>query len=296
MMSHLWKSADKSIQKRVLKLGVFTKKPTECSTCTIIVENINIIGMSEMDLKEKYYTNILDGESEKMMVIGEASSEIDEKIERVICMMNINERSLVTIAMPLKQSDESVDNNESVIVKFEITLILCKRHKPVWDWSAKEKYQIALRYKERGTELFKEFRIIDAFRRFSKACKLLITLEPIADLELDKQLEYNINNLRLALYNNMAICQLKRKNYQHVVTLCTKVLNKDENNVKALYRRGVAYGNMGDNEKATIDLKTVLTLESTNHSAKEQFDVFNTRLQESLQRNKDMMRRMFKTY
>ncbi|KYN21564.1 PREDICTED: 70 kDa peptidyl-prolyl isomerase-like [Trachymyrmex cornetzi] len=293
-MSHLWKSADKSIQKRVLKSDVFTKKPTECSTCTIIVENINVTGMSETDLKEKYHTNILDGESEKTVVIGEASSEIDEKIERVICMMNINEKSLVTIAMPIKQSDESVDNNESV--KFEITLALCKRHKSVWEWSAEEKYQVALRYKERGTELFKEFRIIDAFRKFSKACKLLITLEPIADLKLDKQLEYNINNLRLALYNNMAICQLKRKNYQHVVTLCTKVLNKDENNVKALYRRGVAYGNMGDNEKATTDLKAVLTLESTNHLAKEQFDVFNTRLQESFQRNKDMMRRMFKTY
>ncbi|XP_018301096.1 peptidyl-prolyl cis-trans isomerase FKBP4 [Mycetomoellerius zeteki] len=210
--------------------------------------------------------------------------------------MNINERSLVIIAMPLKQSDESIDNNESVIVKFEITLSLCKRHKTVWDWSAEEKYQVALRYKGRGTELFEDSRIIDAFRRFSKACKLLITLEPIADLKLDKQLEYNINNLRLALYNNMAICQLKRKNYQHVITLCTKVLNKDENNVKALYRRGVAYGNIGDNENATADLKAVLTLESTNHSAKEQFEVYNSRLQESLQRNKDMMRRMFKTY
>jgi len=60
----------------------------------------------------------------------------------------------------------------------------------------------------------------------------------------------------------MAICQLKENNYQHVVTLCTIVLNKDRNNVKALYRRGVTYGSMGDNEKATADLKVVLTLES----------------------------------
>jgi len=175
-------------------------------------------------------------------------------------------------------------------------LISCERHKSIWEWSAEEKYEVALKYKEKGTELFKDSRITDAFRKFSKACKLLITLEPIADLELDKQLEYNINDLRLALYNNMAICHLKRYNYQHVVSLCTKVLDKDGNNVKALYRRGVAYGSMGDNEKAIADLKVVLTLESNNHSAKEQFDVYNTRLQESIQRNKDMMKRMFKTY
>jgi len=40
----------------------------------------------------------------------------------------------------------------------------------------------------------------------------------------------------------------------------------------------------------------VLTLESNNYSAKEYFDVYNTRLQESIQRNKDMAKRMLKTY
>lgn len=296
MMPQSWESADKSIKKNVLKPGVFTKKPTECSTCTVIVEKINVSGTSETDLRDKYHTTILDGEPEKTVVIGEAGSEIDEKIERVVCMMNINEKSLVTIAIPLEQSDESVVSNKPIIVKFEITLTHCKRHKPIWEWSVEEKYNVALRYKERGTKLFKDSQITDAFRKFSRACKLLITLEPIADLELDKQLECNISDLRLALYNNMAICQLKRKNYQHVVMLCTKVLGKDGNNVKALYRRGVAHGSMGDNEKAIVDLKAVLTLESSNHSAKERFDVYNTRLQKSIQRNKDMMKRMFKTY
>jgi len=47
------------------------------------------------------------------------------------------------------------------------------------------------------------------------------------------------------------------------------VLDKDRNNVKALYRREVTYSSMGDNEKAIADLKVILTLESNNHSAKE---------------------------
>ncbi|XP_011872519.1 PREDICTED: 70 kDa peptidyl-prolyl isomerase-like [Vollenhovia emeryi] len=293
-MPQLWESADKSIQKKVLEPGAFTRKPTECSTCVITVEKINVVGTSEADLREEYHSAILDGQSEKTVIVGEASSEIDEKVERAICMMNIHERSLVTVAMPPIRSNESLVSSEPVTVKFEITLTHCKRHKPVWQWSAEEKYQVVSRYKGRGTELFNDSRIADAFRKFSKACKLLITLEPIADLGLDKQLECDINNLRLALYNNMAICQLKRKNYHHVVTLCTKVLDKDVDNVKALYRRGVAYGKMGDNEKATTDLKAVLTLESSNHSAKEQFDVYNNRLQESVQRSNDMLRRMFK--
>ncbi|XP_025261777.1 peptidyl-prolyl cis-trans isomerase FKBP4-like [Camponotus floridanus] len=207
--------------------------------------------------------------------------------------MNILEKSLVTITIPAKQSE---DNSEFIIVKFEITLIKCERNKPIWEWTAEEKYKIALRYKERGVELFKDSRITDAFYKFSRACKLLITLEPIADLDLDKQLESSINELRLALYNNMAMCHLSRKNYKHTITLCTKVLYKDKNNVKALYRRGVAYGNMNNNERAVVDMKEILILEPNNNAAKEQFNIYNTRLQESIQKSNDMMRKMFKTY
>lgn len=287
-----WKSADESITKSVLNLAVYTKKPIERSMCNVLVDKLNVTGASNEDLKEKYYTDILDGEHEKVLIIGEASAEIDRKIENAICMMNILEKSLVTIIIPAKQSGVS---NE-ITVEFEITLMKCERNKPIWEWDAEEKYKIALRYKERGVELFKDSRITDAFYKFSRACKLLITLEPIADLELNKQLESNINDLRLALYNNMAMCHLSRKNYEHTITLCTKVLHKDKNNVKALYRRGVAYGNMNNNEKAVVDIKEILTLEPNNNAAKEQFNIYNTRLQESIQRSNDMVRRMFKTY
>lgn len=287
-----WESLDKSIKKDVLKSGLYTKKPTECSTCNIIVENINVTGMLKDNLKEKYHTDILDGEREKTLIVGEASAEIDRKIERAIQMMNTNEKSLVTITVPVKQPEVI---SESVMIKFEVTLITCERHKPIWDWSVKEKYEVASRYKKKGVELFKNSRITDAFYKFSKACKILITLEPISDLKLDTQLESNINDLRFSLYNNMAMCHLSRKNYEHTVTLCTKILDKDKNNVKALYRRGVAYGSLKNHEKAVADLKVALTLESNNTLLKEQFNIYNTKLQESIQKSNDIVRKMFKT-
>lgn len=290
-MLRSWESTDKSIKKNMLKPGLYSKKPTECSKCTILVENINIVGILNDNLKEKYHTEILDGECKKTLIVGEASVEIDRKIERVIQMMNTNERSLITITMPTKQVEV---NSEIITIKFEITLITCERHKPIWEWGTEEKYEVALRYKEKGVELFKDFRITDAFYKFSRACKILITLEPISDLELDKQLESNINNLRFSLYNNLAMCHLSRKNYEHTVTLCTKILDKDKNNVKALYRRGMAYGNMKNNEKAVADLKVALTLEPNNNVVKEQLNIYNAKLQESIQKSNDIVRRMFK--
>ncbi|EZA62002.1 Peptidyl-prolyl cis-trans isomerase FKBP4 [Ooceraea biroi] len=210
-------------------------------------------------------------------------------------MMNVHERSLVTLALPVVEQGDV--GGELVTVRFEITLSKCERHKPIWEWSAGEKYQVALRYKERGVELFRDSRIVDAFHEFSRACKILITLEPIPDpdLKLEEQLESDIKGLRLALYNNMAMCQLSRKNYEHVVSLCTKVLDRDRNNVKALYRRGMAHGSMRDNEKAVADLKVALILEPSNCAVKEQFNNYNSKLHESIQRRNDMVRRMFKT-
>lgn len=289
-MLETWESADKVVKKDVLIKSIeFSKKPTECASCEVVIENIHVDNASVEDLKKTFNSNILDGTIKKILIIGEANCEIDRQIERAIQMMMVFEKSLVTLTISLEGIDQPLT------IKFEITLNKVQPYKPIWEWTPEEKYSIALKYKESGVCLFKESRWVDAFHKFSKACKILITLEPISDLELDTKLESDINNLRLVLYNNMAGCQLNRKNYEYTIDLCTKILNKDGSNVKALYRRGVAHGNLRDLEKAVDDLKTVVTLEPQNRTAKEQYLLYNAKLQEANQKFEKMVRRMFKT-
>ncbi|XP_031831554.2 tetratricopeptide repeat protein 9C [Nomia melanderi] len=289
MMFKTWESTDKIVRTDIIKFGQYSKKLTECASCEVVIENLQVTNASVEDLKEKFNSNILDGANEKLIVIGEENCEIDYQIERVIQMMNIFEQRLVTLNISLENMDQPL------IIKFEITLTKMQPHNPIWEWTPETKYSIALKYKETGVDLFKQRRWVDAFRKFSRACKILITLEPIPDLELEKSLENNINNLRLILYNNMAGCQLNHKNYEHTISLCTKVLNKESNNVKALYRRGVAYGNLKDVEKAVTDLKKAVILEPNNRAAKEQLLIYDAKLQEANQKFEDMVRRMFKT-
>ncbi|XP_076234193.1 tetratricopeptide repeat protein 9C [Calliopsis andreniformis] len=289
MLLETWESVDKIVRKDVIEFGPFSKKPTECASCEVVIANIHSPHVCVEDLKNKFHSNILDNVTEKTLIIGEANCEIDRQIERALQMMMILEKSSITLHLTLEGVDQPVE------IRFEVTLVKVKPHKPMWEWTPEEKYAIALKYKETGVCLFKESRWVDAFHKFSKACKILITLEPIPDLELDAKLESNINNLRLVLYNNMAGCQLNRKNYEHTISLCTKVLNKENNNVKALYRRGVAHGSLRDFEKAVADLMIVVTLEPHNRAAKEQFLIYNVKLQEATQKFEDMVRRMFKT-
>lgn len=288
-MAEFWESPDKTVSKQVIKAANFSKKPTHRATCHLVIENICVNNEQVKNLREKFRSEILDGNTEKITVIGDANAGIDRQIERALQMMMISEKSLITVLMP----GEIIE--KPICIQFEAVLVKFEPFKPIWEWTAEEKYNIALKYKETGVRLFKDERYVDAFHKFSVACKILITLEPIPDLELEKTLEDNINNLRLVLYNNMAGCQLNCKNFEHTISLCSKVLQKDENNVKALYRRGVAYGSLKNIEKAADDLRQAVSLEPLNHAAKKQYEIYNMKVQEANQRYDNMVRKMFKT-
>lgn len=49
--------------------------------------------------------------------------------------------------------------------------------------------------------------------------------------------------------------------WESVVTFASQVLNNDKDNVKAYYRRGVAYKNLKRCEEARADLKKVVAMD-----------------------------------
>ncbi|XP_033216691.1 peptidyl-prolyl cis-trans isomerase FKBP4 [Belonocnema kinseyi] len=286
-----WESEDKLVSKEILEKESFTKKPTERAVCRIKIANVSLTRITIADLKKELHSDILDGSPEKILTLGNACTKLDREIERAIKTMFIKEKSLITIRLP----SVAEIGNEDVLVKFEMTLDSFETFKPVWNWNPNEKYEIALEYKETGVSLFKSARYKHAFFMFSKACKILITLEPLSALELAENLLKNIGDLRIVLYNNMAECHLNRKNYEHAISLCCKVLERDENNVKALYRRGVAYGNLKNFEKALEDFKKVLIIEPKNSLAKEKFILYNEQYQLENKRYEKIVKRMFGT-
>jgi hypothetical protein len=48
----------------------------------------------------------------------------------------------------------------------------------------------------------------------------------------------------LPTYSNLSLCYLKLKNYELVVSLTNQVLGQDPDNVKARYRRALAFQEM----------------------------------------------------
>lgn len=256
----VWQTPDGTIRKQVLRAGHFGRKPTERSKCTALLRNLT----SEQP----------DLEKTVQYVIGDAETMFDRQIERVLSTMSLDEHSTVTI----------IGGEETR--RYDITLLSHQPFPSLWQWCPEEKHTVAAHYNERGKQLYRDGLSEEAFHRFSRGCKLLITLEPIEQ-------EAKVSQLRLVLYNNMAMCQLRHSNYQHAISLCDKVLARDADNVKALYRRGAAYGKCGDLERSVNDLRRVTELDPTNQAARQLLLRFGESLREQRQRCNDMIRRMF---
>ncbi|XP_015514652.1 tetratricopeptide repeat protein 9C-like [Neodiprion lecontei] len=281
-MTVVWESVGSSVEKDILVPGKFSKKPTERSRCRVRIEDVNSSGLS--DNPETQHSDYIKPSSteELTITVGDADCRVDEYVERAIQTMFTGEQSLVRVKL-----------DDTVCLSLKIKLLACEVHVPIWEWSAKEKYDVALYYKEAGVRLYKSSRIVDAFSKFSKACKILISLEPIPESDIEDSLRNDIEHLRRILYNNMAECHLTRKNFEHTVSLCYKVLQRDENNVKALYRLAVARENQGDYERALADMEKVIGLQPKNQAAKERLIIYRRKVYEAQKKYDNMVKKMF---
>jgi tetratricopeptide (TPR) repeat protein len=64
----------------------------------------------------------------------------------------------------------------------------------------------------------------------------------------------------VACYNNMAVCHLKRENWQRAIECGDSVIGMDPDNAKAYFRRGQAQAAMGAWHAATQDYKRAAEL------------------------------------
>ncbi|KAL9669303.1 hypothetical protein QQ045_006847 [Rhodiola kirilowii] len=89
-----------------------------------------------------------------------------------------------------------------------------------------------------------------------------------------------VRSLKVSCNLNNAACKLKLKEYKEAEKLCTKVLELESTNVKALYRRAQAYINLGDLDVAEFDVKKALELDPENRDVKMEYKVLKEKMRE----------------
>ncbi|TXG74140.1 hypothetical protein EZV62_002719 [Acer yangbiense] len=131
--------------------------------------------------------------------------------------------------------------------------------KESWDMSTPEKIEAAGKKKEDGNALFKAGKYARAAKRYEKAVKYIEY-----DSSFREEEKKQAKALKVACNLNDAACKLKLKEYKQAEKLCTKVLELESRNVKALYRRAQAYIQLADLDLAEFDIKKALEINPDN--------------------------------
>jgi hypothetical protein len=97
----------------------------------------------------------------------------------------------------------------------------------------------------------------------------------------------------VSLHGNNAMVLIKLEDWMKAAVSASAVLKVEKNNVKALFRRGVACHHSGSLEQAKVDLIRVLELDATNAAANKELIELNKTIKVHKQKEKESFKGMF---
>jgi len=124
------------------------------------------------------------------------------------------------------------------------------------------KVDTAKQKKDTADQAFKAGQLKEALRSYHESLMYLLGIDknalkgltgrsdPIKESEDKKQEKTEVDEIVEKIYANMSACHLKNENWQRALETANKALSKNENNYKAMFRKGKALGELGFFEKA----------------------------------------------
>lgn len=262
---------DKKIIKKILKEGEGYERPNDGA-----VVKVKLIG--KLDDGTVFVKKGHDGDEPFEFKTDE--EQVIEGLDQAVMSMKKGEIAYVTI--PPEHAFNRVESKQDLAVvppnstvHYEIELVSFVKEKESWDLNTAEKIEAAGKKKEEGNALFKLGKHARASKRYEKAAKYIEYDSSFSDEE-KKQSKV----LKVTCNLNNAACKLKLKDYKQAEKLCTKVLDIDSTNVKALYRRAQAYMHLCDLDLAEQDIKKALEIDPDNRDVKMEYKILKEKVKE----------------
>ncbi|KAL6661840.1 hypothetical protein ACP70R_001224 [Stipagrostis hirtigluma subsp. patula] len=274
---------DKKILKKVLKEGEGYERPNEGA-----VVKVKITGkLQDGTVFSK------EGNDEEPFEFKTDEEQVIDGLDHAVLNMKKGEVALVTIppeyafgSTESKQDLAVVPPNSTVI--YEVELVSFVKDKESWDLNNEEKIEAAGKKKEEGNALFKSGNYAKASKRYEKAAKFIEY-----DSSFSEEEKKQSKQLKISCNLNNAACKLKLKDYKQAEKLCTKVLELDSQNVKALYRRVQAYIQLADLDLAEADVKKALEIDPDNRDVKLEYKTLKEKIKEYNKKDAKFYSNMF---
>lgn len=236
------------VKKQIIKEG-HGDKPSKYSTCFLHYKAWTESTQHKFEdtWQEQQLVEVVLGKEKKEMTglaIGLTS-------------MKSGERALLHVGWELGYGEEGNFSFPNVPPKadiiYEVELIgfdETKEGKARSDMTVEERISAADRRRMDGNTLFKEEKLEEAMQQYEMAIAYM-------NDDFMFQLFGKYQDMALAVKNpchlNIAACLIKLKRYEEAIAQCAIVLTEDQNNVKALFRRGKARSELGQTDAARED-------------------------------------------
>ncbi|KAI6674398.1 hypothetical protein NL676_002304 [Syzygium grande] len=263
---------DKKVIKKILKEGEGYERPSEGT-----VVKVKLIGKLQ---DGTVFVKKGHDDSEELFEFKTDEEQVIDGLDRAVMNMKKGEVALLTVAPEYAFGSSESKQDLAVVppnstVYYEVELVSFVKDKESWDMNTEEKIEAAGKKKEEGNVLFKAGKYARASKRYEKAVKFIEY-----DTSFGEEEKKQAKALKVACNLNDAACKLKLKDYKQAEKLCTKVLELDSSNVKALYRRAQAYIQLADLDLAEFDIKKALEIDPDNRDVKLEYKVLKEKVKE----------------
>ncbi|KAL6215387.1 hypothetical protein ACLB2K_014818 [Fragaria x ananassa] len=230
-------TGDGKVLKKLLKEGESTSSAHEGATVTVSY----IARLEDGTVFEK---RGVDGSQPLEFITDE--EQVIAGFDRAVSTMKKGEQAILIIHPDFGFGSVEVRRDLAVVppsssIVFEVEMLDFIKERAPWELSNQEKIKAAGRKKEEGNLLFKMGKYHRAGKKYEKAADYVSEDGIFGDDELKLA-----KPLRVSCWLNGAACNLKLNDFQEALKLCSKVLDVEFHNVKALYRRAQAYMELSD--------------------------------------------------
>ncbi|KAK7256118.1 hypothetical protein RIF29_29552 [Crotalaria pallida] len=263
---------DKKVIKKILKEGEGYERPNEGA-----VVKLKLIGKLQ---DGTVFLRKGHDDEENLFEFKTDEEQVIDGLDRAVVTMKKGERALLTIAPEYAFGSSESQQELAVVppnstVYYEVELVSFEKEKESWDLNTQEKIEAAGKKKEEGNVLFKAGKYARASKRYEKAVKFIEY-----DTSFSEDEKKQAKALKVACNLNNAASKLKLKEYKEAEKLCTKVLDLESTNVKALYRRAQAYIHLADLDLAEFDIKKALEIDPDNRDVKLEYKTLKEKQKE----------------
>ncbi|MGH0139512.1 UNVERIFIED_CONTAM: hypothetical protein FKN15_040836 [Acipenser sinensis] len=249
--------------------------------------------------KGEGYTKPNEGATVEVSLEGEWEGKVFDRRELTF---EVGDGEGLGIPRGIEKALQSMEKGEESIIKLSPRIKTVKgrtywmmapsfQAKESWEMSTEEKLEQGPIVKEKGTQYFKEGKYKQAALQYKKIVSWL-------DHEsgLSEQDEQKARALRLAAHLNLAMCFIKIQEHAQALENCSKALELDSCNEKALFRRSEALFALKEFEEARNGFQKVVQLYPDNKAAKTQITACQRFLREQYEKDKLLYANMFSKF